>query len=156
MSRTGLRDGLAFTGARWLLAGGSALLAASAGAATSGTVPVCHDGAVELLVGGPGARCGEGLGQVGPAHREPPARSALSSPRQTTDAPAPTQVPAQLQRQRDRDRQAILQQELAREQQTLGSLLKAGAQADPDALRRTRDNLAALQRELGAGLPTPR
>ena len=156
MSRTGLRDGLAFTGARWLLAGGSALLAASAGAATSGTVPVCHDGAVELLVGGPGARCGEGLGQVGPAHREPPTRSALSSPRQTTDAPAPTQVPAQLQRQRDRDRQAILQQELTREQQALGSLLKAGAQADPDALRRTRDNLAALQRELGVGLPTPR
>lgn len=156
MSRTDLRDELAFASARWLLAGGSALLAASAGAASSGTVPVCHDGAVELLVGGPGARCGEGLGRVGPAHREPPARSALSSPRQTTDAPAPTQVPAQLQRERDRDRQAILQQELAREQQTLGSLLKAGAQADPDALRRTRDNLAALQRELGTGLPTPR
>lgn len=156
MSRTDLRDELAFASARWLLAGGSALLAASAGAASSGTVPVCHDGAVELLVGGPGARCGEGLGRVGPAHRDPPARSALSSPRQTTDAPAPTQVPAQLQRERDRDRQAILQQELAREQQTLGSLLKAGAQADPDALRRTRDNLAALQRELGTGLPTPR
>lgn len=150
MSRTGLRDGLAFAWARWLLASGSALLAASAGAASSGTVPVCHDGAVELLVGGPGARCSESLGQVGP-----PTRSTLSSPRQTADAPASTQVPAQLQRQRDRDRQAILQQELAREQQALVSLLKAGAQADPNALRRTRGNLAALQRELGAASPPP-
>ena len=30
-------------------------------------------------------------------------------------------------------------------------LLRAGAQADPQALRRTRDNLSALQRELGQG-----
>ena len=60
-------------------------------------------------------------------------------------------VPTQVQRERDRDRQAILQQEMAREQQTLNTLLRAGAQADPQALRRTRDNLSALQRELGQG-----
>jgi hypothetical protein len=148
----GLHAGLRAAGARWLLAGGSALLAASAGATASGTVPVCHEGSVELLVGGPGARC-----EDGPARRGPPPRSALPTPRLAGDAPSadqvPAQIPTQLQRQRDRDRQAILQQELAREQQALGTLLRAGAQADPDALRRTRDNLAALQRELGAILP---
>ena len=148
----GLHAGLRVAGARWLLAGGSALLAASAGATASGTVPVCHEGSVELLVGGPGARC-----EDGPARRGPPPRSALSTPRLAGDAPSadqvPAQIPTQLQRQRDRDRLAILQQELAREQQALGTLLRAGAQADPDALRRTRDNLAALQRELGAILP---
>lgn len=132
---------------RALLTGGVALLAASAWATSSGTVPVCRDGTVEMLVGGTGARCDAGLG---PDRLVRGRRGAANeSPAGAPSAEAA--VPTQVQRERDRDRQAILQQEMAREQQTLNTLLRAGAQADPQALRRTRDNLSALQRELGQG-----
>lgn len=133
--------------ARAVLVGGGTLIAATAGATSSGTVPVCRDGAVEMLVGGAGAHCDAGLGPENVVRSRRGA--STESPAATADAAASAQVPAQVQRQRDRDRQAILQQELAREQQALNTLLRAGAQADPQALRRTRDNLSALQRELG-------
>jgi len=151
MPRRGDRQPLRTGRARALLTGGLALLAASAWATSSGTVPMCRDGTVEMLVGGAGARCEAGLGpdRLVRGRRGTTNESPAGTP--SAEAATPTQVPTQVQRERDRDRQAILQQEMAREQQTLNTLLRAGAQADPQALRRTRDNLSALQRELGQG-----
>jgi hypothetical protein len=86
----------------------------------------CRRAGVEWIVGGPA-----------PVDCDAPATAA-----NTTAGDARLKVSPASQRQRDEERQRILAQELAQEERQLPRAL------DADSVLRTRDNIAALKREM--------
>lgn len=127
----------------WFLAGLVAFAATWGGAAHADAPLVCHDGGVEMIIGGAAeqGRCAGKPQQRGAsASSVPPAHDAM-------------RVSGRDQQRREMERRAILQQELQQEQLALAAQLGGGTAArDPAALVRTRGNVEALKREL-ARLP---
>lgn len=106
--------------------------AAAPHARAAGTAAVCRSSGVEMIVGG----------AVACASRRP----ALLGPGAPTTATAAFHTGAAEQRERDQERRRILLDELGKER---AQAQRFEAEGDSESLRRARENLAALQRELG-------